>query len=83
MKNIFLKLRKPLTKAEFTFVTRFIVLLQTLMMVTILIWVIHMTKTASYSEHYLTVMFFETLCNILLFDVISNQNILEQLQANI
>lgn len=78
MKNIFLKLRKPLTKAEFTFVTRFIVLLQTLMMVTILIWVIHTIKTASYSEHYLHIMFFETICNVQLFHIISNQNNIEQ-----
>lgn len=79
MKNIFSKLRKPLTEAEFRFVTRPIILLQTLMILAILIWLIHTMKTASYSENYLTIIYFETLCNLLLFNItISDSNILEQ-----
>lgn len=69
MENIILKLKKPLIGTKIVFIIRLIVLLQVSIMVVILIWLIDVIRTNLYSD-YLNIMCWETICNLLLFNLV-------------
>lgn len=69
MENIILKLKKPLTGTKILFIIRLIILLQISIMIVILIWLIDALRTTLYSD-YLNIMYWETICNLLLFNIV-------------